>query len=480
VLRGCGQKNFLGGGNVIQLRREQPTLWHQGLMKDIEDLWEPWMKEVDRLLDDAALVERVCQAQGRRHRHSRTLGRLQTPAEVALRLLILKHVRNWGYDTLEREVRANLVYRAFTRIGDGKVPDAKTLARIGQAIGPEVIRDLHERLVALAREHAVVKGRKLRVDTTVVETNIHYPTDSSLLGDGTRVLTRTMKKIEKKAGGLKQKIRDRMRTVKKRVVSIALATRQQGRQREERQRKQYAELLTVTRRILNQAKVVIEEVEQLPSRRRLPLRPLTENLQSMTNRVRQVIKQTRARIFQGITNLPDKIVSVFEPHTEIIRKGKASKPTEFGKLVEVQEAENQIITDYRVFAERPSDQELLVPAVQEHQRRFGRLPRVVAADAGFYSQANEKKVREMGVSWIAVPNRRTHSEERRKLQKRRWFRAAQKWRTGCEGRISVLKRRHGLNRCRYRGLHGMERWVGLGVIADNLIQIGTHLALHSA
>jgi transposase, IS5 family len=480
VQQGRGQTDFLGGGNVIQLRHVQPTLWHKGLAKDIEDLWEPWMKEADRLLDDAALLESVYDAQGKRHRHSRTLGRLQTPAEVALRLLILKHVRNWGYDTLEREVRANLVYRAFTRIGDGKVPDAKTLARIGQVIGPEVIRDLHERLVVLARENGVVRGGKLRVDTTVVETNIHYPTDSSLLGDGARVLTRTMKRVAKKAGGLKQKIRDRMRTVKKRVVAIALATRQKGPQREERQRKQYTELLTVTRRILNQAKVVLEEVEQLAPHRRRPLRTLTENLQTMTTRVRQVVKQTRARIFQGITNLPEKIVSVFEPYTEIIRKGKASKPTEFGKLVEIQEAENQIITDYRVFAERPSDRELLVPAVEEHQRRFGRVPRVAAADAGFYSQANEQKVREMGVSWVAVPNRSTQSEERRKLQRRRWFRAAQRWRTGCEGRISVLKRRHGLNRCRYRGLQGMGRWVGLGVIADNLIQIGTRLALQRA
>jgi IS5 family transposase len=173
-------------------------------------------------------------------------------------------------------------------------------------------------------------------------------------------------------------------------------------------------------------------------------------------------------------------VSVFEPHTEIIRKGKASKPTEFGKLVEVQEAENQIITDYQVFAERPIGRQLLVPAVEEHQRRFGRVPRLVAADAGFYSQGNEKKVQEMGVRWVAVPNRSTRSPERRKLEKRRWFRAAQRWRTGSEGRISVLKRRHGLNRCRYRGLPGMKRWVGLGVIADNLIQIGTHLALQSA
>jgi IS5 family transposase len=158
------------------------------------------MKELDQLLADAALVESVYVAQGKRHPMSRTRGRTQTPAEVALRLLILKHVRNWSYDTLEREVRANLGYRAFTRMGDEKVPAAKTLARLGQAIGPEVIGELHVRLVELARERGVVQGRKMRVDTTVVETNVHYPTDSSLLGDGVRVLTRTMKKVEKAAG----------------------------------------------------------------------------------------------------------------------------------------------------------------------------------------------------------------------------------------------------------------------------------------
>jgi len=465
---------------VIQLRREQPSLWHKGLVKDIEDLWEPWMKEADRLLEDAALLESVYEAQGKRHAQSRTRGRLQTPAEVALRLLILKHVRNWGYDTLEREVRANLVYRAFTRIGDGKVPDAKTLARIGQAMGPEVIRELHKRIVELAREHGVVKGGKMRVDTTVVETNIHYPTDSSLLGDGARVLTRTMKKIESKAGGLKQKIRDRLRTVQKRVLAIALAARQTGPQREERQRQQYAELLGVTRKILSRAKGVLEEVEQLPRARRRSVQPFTEQLQTMAKRLRQVVQQTKARVFDGLTHFPGKVVSVFEPHTEIIRKGKASKPTEFGKLVALQEAENQVITDYQVFAERPSDRHLLVPAVREHERRFGRVPRVVAADAGFYSQQNENTIQVMGVRWVAVPNRSTRSEQRRKLQRQRWFRAGQRWRTGSEGRISVLKRRHGLNRCRYRGLSGMERWVGLGVIADNLIQIGGRLALAQA
>jgi IS5 family transposase len=268
---------------VIKLRHQQPSLWHKGLAKDIEDLWEPWMREVDQLLEDAALVEEVYQAPGKRHPKSQTRGRTQTPAEVALRLLILKHVRNWSYDTLEREVRANLVYRAFTRIGDEKVPDAKTLARLGQAIGPEVIGKLPGRLMELARERGVVQGRKMRVDTTVVETNIHYPTDSSLLGDGARVLTRTMKKVEKATGGLKKRIRDRMRSVNKKVMAIALAGRLKGSDGEERRMQRYRELVSLTRKILHQAEGVLEETQKVPHRRwQARLKPLREILETMT------------------------------------------------------------------------------------------------------------------------------------------------------------------------------------------------------
>jgi transposase, IS5 family len=148
--------------------------------------------------------------------------------------------------------------------------------------------------------------------------------------------------------------------------------------------------------------------------------------------------------------------------------------------MQVQEAENHIITHYEVFAERPEDSQLLVPAVEQHQRQFGRTPRMVAADAGFYSLKNEKTLQGMGVTRVEVPSRGTKSSERKRLQKARWFRAAQRWRTGCEGRISVLKRRHGLSRCRYRGFDGIQRWVGLGVIADNIIQMGRFLAVQRA
>src|ERR1700677_736143 len=397
---------------MIKLRHQQPSLWHRGLAEDIEGLWEPWMRLVDELLEDEQLLNTVYEAQGERYPQSRIRGRMQTPAEVLLRLLLLKHIRNWSYDVLEREVRANLVYRAFTRIGDEKVPDAKTLARLGQLIGPKVIEQLHQRVVELAQERGVTKGKKMRVDTTVVESNIHYPTDSSLLGDGTRVLTRTMKKIKSKSGGLKSKVRDRMRSIRKRVLAIALSTRLLGPAGEERRKRQYRELLSLTRKVMNQAQRVLEEVQQVPRRRRTPLVGLAQSLETMVGRVGQVVKQTRLRIFAGDTKSPGKIVSVFEPHTEIIRKGKASKPTEFGKMVKIQEAENQIVTHYEVFDQRPSDSDLLTPSLEKHRELPGGPPDLVAADAGFFSAANEAKAKQLGVKRVSVPSRSPQSAKR--------------------------------------------------------------------
>ena len=454
--------------------KAQKSLWEGVVDVDVRALWEPWMVEADRLLEDEELIETVFEAQGQRHAQSATRGRAQTPAETALRLLLLKHVRNWSFDTLEREVSLNLAYREFARIGLDKVPDAKTLARIAQAVGGEAITKLHERLVKMAQERGVVKGRKMRVDTTVVETNIHYPTDSKLMGDGGRVLTRTMKKIEAKRGKLKRRVRDRMRSVNKRVIAIATAGRYKGEEGEHKRKKEYRELLRLTRQILNDARRVMEEMQ---SWRKPGLRKLRGELSLMADRVKQVVKQTKARVFQGVTQLPGKIVSVFEPHSEIIRKGKASKPTEFGKLVQITEAENQIVTRLDVFEERPSDRQLLTQAVTRQTELLGRAPHMVAADAGYYAQAHERAIEQMGVKWVAVPNRNTTSQERKSREKSRWFKKAQAWRTGCEGRISVLKRRHGLNRCLYRGMEGMKRWVGLGVLADNLINIGKVLSV---
>jgi len=467
---------------MVELRHHQRLVWEGWFPEQAAEWWDEWMRQADQVLDDDELLEAVYQAQGKRRPKSHCRGRKQTPAEVVLRLAVLKHVRNWTFEATEREVRANVVYRQFTRIGAEKVPDAKTLGRLVQALGPAVIQQVHQRLVAIAQEKKVVRGRRLRLDTTVVEKNIHYPTDSSLLSDGARVLTRTMKKITELTGRAGTKLRNRMRTVGHRAMEIARTSRSKGPQVQKKLKQGYGKLLTVTRKVVNQAKRFRNEVAIGVKRakdrdQKLVLAALRKDLEIMLPRVQQVIRQTKARVMGGDVHVAGKLVSVFEPSTEVIRKGKASKPNEFGKMVKIQEAENQIITHYQVFEKRPYDADLLVPAVCKHEEQFGRVPQLVAGDAGFYSADNEAELQKMGVRQISVPNRSTKSPERRRHQKKRSFRRGQKWRTGAEGRISVLKRRHGLNRCRYHGDAGMQRWVGLGVIADNLINIGRFLAV---
>jgi IS5 family transposase len=395
---------------------------------------------------------------------------------MVLRLLILKHIRNWSYTVLEREVRANLVYRNFPRVGGSKMPDTKTMGRWSAAVGPEVLKQIHERIVKIALDQGTIRGRRMRVDTTVVETNIHYPTDSSLLGDGVRVLIRTMKKITKIAGEVGTKLRDRSHSVKRRVFDIARAARSKAKQRSERLTRAYDQLLSSSSRVVGQAKRFSAEIaagvkQSTNPLAQLKLEGLRRTLDDMMPRVKQVMKQTRARIHRGDTRSEAKLLSVFEPSTEVIRRGKAGKPNEFGKMVKLQEAENQIVIDFEVYDRRPSDSDLLVPAVEAHQAALGRAPYLLAADAAFYSRKNEDAAKSKGVRRICVPNLSTKSPERRREQKKRWFRNGQKWRCGCEGRISVTKRRHGLTRCRYKGESGMKRWVGLGVVSDNLINV---------
>jgi IS5 family transposase len=465
---------------MLETHRGQTSFADALIREEVSDLWEPWMRHADRVLEDDELVGTVQQTLAQRCKKSKTRGRPATPADVILRMLLLKHVRNWSYEELLREVRPNLVYRQFTRVGGGKVPDDKTMGRLGRQLGPEAIEKLHQRVVAIAQQNQIVKGRKLRVDTTVVETNIHYPTDSSLLGDGVRVLVRTMKKIRDVAGDVGTKLRDRTRSVKLKVVEIARASRSKSEAGRERMKQMYEKLLDSTSRVVGQAKRFVADIAAGVKRssdvlRQAALEGMKKELERVVPLVKQVMRPTRERLFRGNVHMEGKLVSIFEPGTEIIRRGKAKQPTEFGKMIKVQEAEAQIITDYQVYDKRPADSDLLERAVELHKQRLGRVPDLVAGDAGFYSARGEKEAQGMGVKKVSVPNRSTKSEDRKKLQKSRWFKKGQKWRTGCEGRISVLKRRHGLSRCRYKGEDGMKRWVGLGVISDNLIHIGEYL-----
>lgn len=209
-------------------------------------------------------------------------------------------------------------------------------------------------------------------------------------------------------------------------------------------KKLYGKLLEASGRVAGFVQEIADGVKESSDMlKQAALEGMKQELETVIERVKQVRRQTRKRVFGGDTHVEGKLASIFEPTTEIIRRGKASKPTEFGKTIKIQEAENQIIAHFEVYDKRPADSDLLESAIQIHKERLGHVPDLAAGDAGFYSIAGEKAAPELGVAHVSVPNRQTKSAERRKLEKQRWFKQGQKWRTRCEGRISVLKRRHG-------------------------------------
>jgi IS5 family transposase len=459
---------------MVQRRQRERSLF-EVLLPDGHKLWPDWLRKIDHVLEDEAVIEVVAKGLEARWPQSRRRGRLGTPVEVVLRMLILKHLFDWSYDDLEHEVRANLVYRAFTRIDAGDVPDAKTILKIARALGPEIIEQLHRQVIEVAKRAGVTHGRRFRIDTTVVETNVHYPTDSTLLRDGMRVLTRTMQRASAALGDPRGRVRNRLRSVTRRVLIIGYEARSP--KTRDAMVKSYRTLMATTRAVLRDSATMVRRLGQRVSRARPRVQPMLRRaqhqLQAMRPLVQRVVDQTRARVLGGNTHVSDKVLSVFEPHTEPIRKGKIAKPTEFGKLVTIQESEHQIITAYDVHPRRPADVTLWTAALDRHHRIFGRAPDLAAGDRGFASAGNEQAALDRGVRRVILPRQGPKSPARRAHERQRWFRRGQRWRVGCEGRISVLKRRHGLNRCRYHGEDGMNRWVGLGVIANNLLITAT-------
>jgi IS5 family transposase len=239
-------------------------------------------------------------------------------------MLILKHLFDWSYDDLEREVRANLVCRMFTRIDAGDVPDAKTILKIARALGPAVIEQLHRQVVKVAKRAGVTHGRRFRVDTTVVETNVHYPTDSTLLRDGVRVLTRTMQRASRALGDRASHIRNRLRSVTRRVLIIGYEARSP--KTRDTMVKSYRALMATTRAVLHDATTMVRRLHQRARTASPQIRPILQRAQdglaAMRPRVQQVVDQTRARVLGGDTHVPGKILSLFERHTATIRKGK--------------------------------------------------------------------------------------------------------------------------------------------------------------
>ena len=467
---------------VVRRRHTQLTLSQVVLfglvVPEPETLMEPWLRAVDEALDDEDMLETVVGVMRRRWEQSARRGRMGTPADVVLRMLALKHLRNWSYDELEREVTGSLVYRRFCRIDAGKVPDAKTMVRLGQVVDGPALRQLLHRLVAMATAAGVTRGLKMRVDTTVVEAPIHHPTDSGLCEDAIRVLSRTMRRLVDAGVELGFKLRNVRRSVARRMREIAQGLRRRGDRAKRAIKRPYRRLLRITGRIVRQAERAAagarEQSRRLRGKGRLRVEHLVRQIELVVPRARQVVRQARARVLRSQTRAPGKIVSIFEPWAQIIRKGKLDRPTEFGVVVKVQEAEGGIVTDIAVDDAR-SDPGLLVPSVEAHKSMFDRAPTLVATDRGFFSIRGERRLVELGVRRPVTPWPGHRTKQRIAHERQRWFQRGRAWRAGGEARISRLKNTFGMQRSRYRGRPGIDRTIGWAAIANNLVALGRYV-----
>src|SRR5580765_6447249 len=271
---------------MVQRRQRERSLF-EVLLPDGHKLWPDWLRRIDTALEDEAVIEVVAQALEKRWPQSRRRGRLGTPAEVVIRMLILKHLFDWSYDDLEHEVRANLVYRAFTRIDAGDVPDAKTILKIARALGPEVIEQLHRQVVDVAKRAGVTHGRRFRIDTTVVATNVHYPTDSTLLGDGVRVLTRTMQRATTALGDRAGRIRNRLRSVTRRVLIIGSEARSP--KTRDAMVKSYRQLMATTRAVLRDAATMVRRLCQRARTASPSIRSILQRAQDRLTAIRPLV-----------------------------------------------------------------------------------------------------------------------------------------------------------------------------------------------
>lgn len=452
----------------------QSTLFFTPLAAQISLIKDDLLEPIDALLNDESLVDLVRSRLAARHPRSSRTGRRSIAPDRLLRCCVLKHLKGWSFRELEREVRSNLTYRMFTHFDGDPTPDFSTFSRTFALLGTETTQAIHARVVAMARAERVATGRKLRTDTTVVETNIHHPTDSTLLADGARVLTRSLKRIaeECKAGALK--VVDHGRAVQRRVLEIHRAARAIRKSGRERLQASYGKLVGLVQGVVRQATSVLQRqaAGQLPIVGK-QLRALREQLQleHFLPLVRQVVLQTEQRVFGGDVHVPGKILSLFEPHSQVIRKGKAHKPNEFGRLVRIDEVENGIVSHYGVLPGNHSDANSWAPALDSHEQHFGRPPRLATADRGYFSARNEQDAKARGVTRVALPARGPLSKTRAELQRQRWFRRALKWRGGIEPRIGTLKHRFSMARAFYKDNKGFERFVGWCVIAQNVVSM---------
>jgi IS5 family transposase len=447
------------------------------LFEDIVQLvpkMDAQLAKIDQYLEDETLFRLIRQDLAQRCPRTLKTGRNSTPVEVILRMLVVKRLYDLSYAETERQVQDSLVLRQFCRVYLNPVPDDTTLIRAAHLIQPKTLEKFNERISQLAIQAKVTKGRKLRTDGTVVETHIHAPSDNRQLADGVRVLARTVERAHQTLGrtgqALAKKFQNATEAAQRTSRQIGETLRQRTDQAKEAGRQAYGELIEMTQQTVAHAQQVLEHLAQHTD---ATTQRLATTLQTFIPRVEQVIDQTQRRIFQGeAVPADEKVVSLFDPHTDIIKRGKENQPVEYGHKVWLNEVDGGIVSHYRVLEGNPPDSQQWELSLQAHDCTFGHPPHQASGDRGVYSAPNEQVATARGVKRVILPQPGHRSKTRQRHERSHWFVQGRRWHAGVEGRISVLKRAHGLRCCLDHGWNGFKRWVGWGIIAGNLAVMG--------
>ncbi len=455
---------------MLRTVNAQPTLW-ESLLPEMCLGLPAELEAVDRLLDDPVFF-----APYRKHFHP-LFGRPSVPIETYLRLMFLKYRYRLGFEPLCREVADSISWQRFCRIPLGvTVPHPTTLMKITTRCGTQAIEELNDALLAKALEAKVLKTNKVRADSTVVEANVAYPSDSSLLAKGVVKMTKLAHKLQGIGFATRTKLADRTRSVLGRARSINANLNRRNDEHLAEVHRINSELVTIARRVAREADAVVKN-----ARRKLRgatsgrARALSDELEKTAERTRRIAAQTAERMAGGMPAGSTRIVSLHDPEARAIRKGRLGKPVEFGYKAQLVDNSDGVILDHNVEMGNPSDASMLEPAIQRIKCRTGRAPRAVTADRGYGEAGVEQSLRAAGVRYVVLPAKGKPNAARRAVEQRRAFKKMVRWRTGCEGRISCAKRDFGLARTRLDGIEGARTWCGHGVFAHNLVKISALL-----
>ncbi len=433
----------------------------------------PLLQGIVGFLDDhAALVEQVRQDLARGLKNPGT-GRSGITPSQTLRSLLLMRVKNWDYRELRERINDGYTLRSFTDFDSHRVPKHDAFNRAFNRLTPATMQAINRTVVQAAVQLGLEDGKQLRVDTTVVESDIHFPTDATLLWDTVRTVTRLVEDLHEILPRGVQGFTNRTRSARRRMQELERMTAQE---RHTQQEPKYRELLRITGQVLENARQVVQRaarVRGIDVVAGLKVDQLRQQIMAYCELGDRVIDQTRRRVIEG-EQVPseEKVYSIFEPHTDLIKRGKARKPVEFGHKVFLAESAQGLITDYQVLDGNPADTAQVQASLDHHQQVFHRPPELYTGDRGFYSADNVADCQQAGVSQVCIPQRGgQRTAEREALERSPAFKKGQRFRAGIEGRISVLFRGRGMKRCRAEGRERFEVLVGAAVLANNLLRI---------